>query len=392
MSAPLAAPDVGIGFWGVWAKHGAAVIASADFTAAASAGGVFTSPPSWLSISCATTGRTVQTSASTVVSGIGANAWRARNVGSGQGLSVESSRTNNSLGTDGLAERVAFDGSSTFVSGPGPDGSSNTGMAITWTGGAGQGYSTVYDATNITTSSTVCWSWWQKSPSSTAIDIVDMADVQWVQIGVPVSSTWTRATKIVSSAPLEQWMGWGHSSSSPTPSGSANIWGLQSEFACNYPSSYVPNHSTSTTITRAADVLSTTAAIAPSGRLNMSTTIAPNFAKTEQGVDAPILWWDANDQVFLRKSDAKIVVAVGGSVVLTSAALTWSREQGLTAACHLAPGGVLSLTVSGATSGNGTTTASGVAAFTTSPTAYLLGSSSGAAECIDLRQIAFYVP
>ena len=52
-----------------------------------------TTLPGWMTITCATTGRTSQTSASTIVAGLGANAARARNAGSGTGLSVENAMT-----------------------------------------------------------------------------------------------------------------------------------------------------------------------------------------------------------------------------------------------------------------------------------------------------------
>lgn len=109
-------------------------------------------------------------------------------------------------------------------------------------------------------------------------------------------------------------------------------------------------------------------------------------------MDSPLLWWDASNQIFLRQADAKLCVKIGGSVALASAALTWSREQALTLGVHLAPGGALTLSVAGATTGNGTTTAAGVAAFTTQATAYLLGTSAGAQECTDLRALGFYAP
>jgi hypothetical protein len=143
---------------------------------------------------------------------------------------------------------------------------------------------------------------------------------------------------------------------------------------------------------RAADTLSTTTAIAPSGRLNMTEVVAPNFASGEQGVDSPILWWSSTNQIYLQQSTGKVVVDVGGSPVLTSAALTWSREQAITVAVHLTPSGALSLTVSGATTGNGTVNTTGVGTFSTGATSYLLGTSSGAQECADLRSVSFAAP
>jgi hypothetical protein len=121
-------------------------------------------------------------------------------------------------------------------------------------------------------------------------------------------------------------------------------------------------------------------------------TFAPNFADEEQGVDAPLLWFDSQNQVLLQQASSKVAVMVADDIVLTSASLTWSRNQAITVMVSLDNSGALALTVSGATTGNGTTNASGVDPFTVGSTTYLLGTDDGAAECIDLQTVSFTTP
>ena len=172
--------------------------------------------------------------------------------------------------------------------------------------------------------------------------------------------------------------------------GSVLVYGYQIEGG-SYPSSVIVSTSGSAT-TRAADVLSvpSPSTIAPAGRFDATLTIAPNYATAEQAGDYDLLFFDSSNRLFLRASDNKIVMRIGGADVVSSA-LTWSREQALTIrAAHCASG--RTLTVSGATSGNGTTTAGAASAMTLPGTAYLLGNASGAEECSDLRAITFNVP
>lgn len=358
-----------------------------DFTTAVVANGVYVAPPAFLSLSCPTSGRTSQSSATGVVSGLGANAWRVRNVGNGSGLSIEAPRTSS------LLYQQTFSGGhwlgnagATFTTTTGPDGVANDALQATWTTAASSG---VINQSTIAGGSFPGYLsfWAQWASGATSIDAFDIDAGAFVD-NVALSTSWARNGQAIGTVSGGSNLGFGHASAAPA--GTANIFGPQVEFGALYPSSVFPT--VATAATRAADVLSTTAAIAPGGRLNMTGVFSPNFATAEQSFDMPLLWWSAGNQVYLRQTDSKIVVTVGGSVVLTSAVLAWSREQGLSVVCHLTPAGALMLTVSGATSGNGTTTVSGVAAFTTTPTAYVMGTSAGAQECVDLRQIGFAAP
>jgi hypothetical protein len=144
---------------------------------------------------------------------------------------------------------------------------------------------------------------------------------------------------------------------------------------------------------RAADVLSLSSpsTIAPGGFFDLDLTFAPHFATAEQGVDLNLFYLDASNRVFLRQSDAKIVLRLAGANNAVSSALTWSRNQALRIRARHTPREQV-LEVFQATSGNGAASASVAAAISLPATAYLLGSSTGAEESSDLRAVRFSRP
>lgn len=383
--AGLALPRMGLGLRG---RRGAApLVVPANFISAAVSAGLFTAPPSWLSISCATTGRTVQTGASTLVTGIGANAWRARNAGVATGLSVENAATNALVAAGGtpINCRGPNAGGMTITNGQAdPAGGTNAALFSQ----SAMSFGDYWNTAAPTAANVSAWVLWASGTGNAGLVAKWRSGGNYAPVTTSLT-TWTPIddydAAIGGACDFDCRVNTPGTSPGINPATSWYGYAAQMEAANKYRSSYIGG-------ARAADVLSTTAAIAPSGRLNMVATVAPNFATAEQANDSPILWWDANNNVTLQQSTSKVIVKVGGSVVLSSAALTWSREQGIGVAVHLTPGGSLSLGVNGATAGNGTSTATGVAAFTTSGTAYLLGTSSGAQECADLRTLGFYQP
>lgn len=171
------------------------------------------------------------------------------------------------------------------------------------------------------------------------------------------------------------------------PAGSCWVWGAQAEQDAKYPSSYLPT--TTATKTRDADVLSipSPSLVAPGGRFDFDLVFAPNYSSSEQGADHNLLYFGANDRVFLQQSTRKVVLRIGGADVLSNA-LTWSREQTIRVRARHASSGRY-LEISGAASGNGSTNAGAASALTLPGTAYLLGSNTGAEECADLRVVRF---
>jgi hypothetical protein len=171
--------------------------------------------------------------------------------------------------------------------------------------------------------------------------------------------------------------------------GTTLFWGIQAE-AGSYPTSVIPTSGGAGS--RDADVLSGAATmLVPNGYLDWTLELAPNFAQGEQAADEPLIWLDAKNQVYLRQSDGKIALLAGGVTVLASPALSFVREQTIT--LHLINSAMhgASLTVSGATTGNGTVTASATP-MSTPTTVYVLGNNLGAQECADLQKITILAP
>ncbi len=354
-------------------------IDSFDFTTAMISAGAYTLP-SWMAIACATTGRTSQQSASTIRTGYGANAARARSVdGAAFGLSVESARANQSphdasawptqAGTVAISAATDPAGASTNVVFNDTDAAvaSFRGEAITATAG------------------TICVSAWTKNTTAQAgtinSNLTDIAnagaipltggDTDWVRREVAGTTAGGSHFAVVQPRIID------------VQTGPVSVYSFQME-AGLYPGSAIGPG-----VSRAADVLSLSspALVAPGGFFDATIVVAPNYTQAEQGSDHDLLFFDTNNRVFVKASDHKIYLRIGG-VDVVSSALTWSRNQAITVhASHLAAG--RALVVSGATSGNGTTTGTAVAAITLPATAYVLGNASGAQECSDLRALGF---
>jgi hypothetical protein len=346
------------------------------------ASGLFTLP-SWLAIACATTGRTTQTSASTVVSGIGANAARARNIGSGCGLSVENARGNLAKYSSVLSQWTPFTTTIATDSTVAPDGTTTADTA-TWSTGTsyanGQGSSPIGPACVISI-------WALKSGATTPVQLFD-GQAGAYPVKLTLSTSWARYECKVSSATAAVCTtGFGNLLGG-VAAGSAVAWGAQIETDSAYPTSFLPNAG-NTQLSRAADVLSiaSPSLVAPGGFFKAELVVAPNYASTEFTGDHDLLYFGANDRLFIRQSDKKLVLRIGGADV-ASAALTWAREQPISIrASHTKQGRALA--VLGATTGNGSASAGAVSGLTLPGTAYLLGNSSGAQESASLMRVRF---
>lgn len=381
---------LGLGL-GLGTSQRSRVLAAFDFTTAAISGGLFTLPP-WLAIACATTGRTSQTGPATLRTGFGANAPRARSVdGSAWGLSVESARTNLCLrsselsnsGVWGANAGVTISADTTDVADPAGANLADK-IAYTTGGGAG-GYRFVQNVLSPSGNgvSYTATLWARLLSGSTTFRYTQNLATLFAEMTASGAwSRWERNNAGDGSSTLQQAM---YADAATDAAFALYGYGAQTEVG-KYPSSLVPT--AGATVARAADVHSipSPALIAPGGFFDATMVVAPNYAHAEHGVDHDLINF-GTVRAYLNASDHKVYLHTGGLDVASSA-LTWSRDQALSLRLVHARSG-RRIEVSGATTGNGITTGGADASFSLPGTAYLIGSSSGAQECADLRFVQF---
>ncbi len=352
---------------------------------AADAGSGLVTLPSWLTITCATTGRTSQTSASTIKAGFGANAARARNAGGGIGLSVENAMTNgnwrsNTLGSWNQQAGVAITENVVV----GPDGALVADELDVSLAADGTGAYVASDARAIVKTQSV---WGLQSGGACTMTISNP------QTGVPsvdivLGTSWSR---FECSAPVNAGTGvWLRRKPSGTNKGYF-CYAQSEEHA--YPTSALP--AAGVDVARAADVLSCTASvIAPGGFFDVLLVVAPNYANDETSVDHDLFYLDANNRLYFDASDEKVYFHFGGAADLSSAALTFDRETELIVrASYRASGRRLTIySADYATTVYDSGSQAAGAAISLPATAYLLGDNTGAQECADLREIQIYRP
>lgn len=355
------------------------VVAPIDFRAAARAGGVFTSLPAWFSLACATTGRTVQTSASTVVTGLGANARRAySHDGVTNGLLVECATTSHNTYQQVASFFLTAGGSVGAGTLTAPDGTTAAGRLV-WIDSQNFAGGTPNGDALATTALPACASIWAAGSGGTvAIDAWDNASGAWAATKT-IGVGWSRIDVSRAAGGGDSYGYWGHRSTAAA--GSAFLWGGQLEPNL-YPTSLMPG---TAPVARAADVASASASVVcPGGFFHARMVVAPIYATAEQEADHNLFFLDTNNRLFLRKSDAKVVLRVGGADI-ASAALSWARNQAISIEVVHSPRVGRRLVV------NGTTTTGAAASAVSLPaTAYILGASTGSEEAAALHAISFH--
>ncbi len=340
--------------------------------------------PSWLTIACATTGRTSQVSASAIKGGLGANAARCRSTdGSAKGLNVERAATNLCWQSKDLS------GANWAVSGATPVVTVNVQNAPDGTLTAdeldittGNGLFQDFNTDNVPFVASI----WGQLLTGGAASTINLTNPN---TGVPSTAM----------ALTAGWLRYSVSIGANNPQGlflqknsgtKIGVFSFAQMETGKYPTSAFP--AASTNATRAADVLAVPAPanLAPGGYFDLDLTFAPNYSSADMGVDHDLVFFDSNNRVFVQQSTLKIVLRIGGADVLSSA-LTWSRETAIRVqAKHLSTG--RSLTISGASTGNGAASGVAVSTFSLPATAYVLGNASGAEECADLRSLQVNTP
>lgn len=409
---------IGLGAW-IGTADGSRVLRSWNAAPSASASTGLVTLPSWLTVACATTGRTTMVGAASLVKGLGANAARARNVGAGWGLSIESARKNwlKQSETFGATWSPLGGGSVSADGATAPDGTSTMDGAVD-VNGVSNYYGFLQDPTTYpVNASTVCTSVWARSGSKSIIHLFMRAsgnyssyfDLGAGQIGTVGSSVLARSISGTgglyrcsvaypenTSFPNRQFRAAAVDNGAQyTGTGAVALWfwGAQQENGI-YPSSYIPNTTGQTA--RAADVLTvgTPSNIAPGGYYDVDLTIAPNYAQGETSADHPWLYFGAGSQLYYKQSDQKLYLQVPGASDIASGSLTFSRETAIRVrATHRADGRRLRVW----TDSNGTIVYdSGVQvaanALSLGSSVGVLGDTSTSAECADLRSITVYRP
>lgn len=340
--------------------------------------------PAWLTITCATTNRTSQQSATTVQKGYAANAARARNVGSGFGLSVECASTNR----DRFSEAVGswtMSGSATASDANGqtaPDGTL-TADKLNWIAGADSLGSGLLTA--VTNGTRACCSVWAlQDGSTTQIQSYDSNSAVWNDT-FTLTSSWQRISSKGTAGASNTLNRWGRHG--VIAAGAAWLWGTQLEDK-GYPTSYIV--SAAGGVARAGDVLVAAPAVAlPSGFFRLDMTFAPNYADTEFGSDHNLFYVDANNRIYLKQSDKKVYIVVGGQATASSA-LTFSREDAIRIVASHTPSAGQSLAVyKNAVQVGSTVTDSTVKTAISAPSSVgILCDTTAAVECADLRSLA----
>jgi hypothetical protein len=101
-----------------------------------------------------------------------------------------------------------------------------------------------------------------------------------------------------------------------------------------------------------------------------------------------LLYLEDKTRLYLNRNDRKLYLKIE-NVLVSSAALEFTREQELTITVEHKEGANIQLTVAGANMGDGTYPGMPAGPANTSKTLYILGKDTGAEECGDLRLIKF---
>ncbi len=344
--------------------------------------------PGWLTITCPTLQRSAQDSASTVVTGFGANTARAfSRDGVSFGLLIEPGATNDiseqnfngagawtDVGTPVLTTATSPDGDVESVELEDDDAGVIEAKTRAITGLATGRYTVSAWSQYLGAAGTIGARVPLLSGITPTLDVtVNGADADWTYRS-------DSDTLTVITSPLVEFI---PRDTAVADVGSARMWGMQGEQRA-YPTSF--QGADNATFTRAADVLSAASdVIAPAGLFDIVLRYRPHYSETEitSGGEHNLIFFDANNRLFFRESSATFVLELDG-VELASAAVTFARHDELTiTAKHTLLG--RTLIVAGATTGNGTTEAAAVDPMTEIPmVAYVLGGPTGAEEGADL--------
>jgi hypothetical protein len=291
-----------------------ATVFAADFTGFTPGAGSATTLD--IAVARSSSNATVQTSASTVTSGIGTNTGRIFSDGTHTGLLLEESRTNLvgdsdnltagswSAGTatttrpltpsgpdsQSLASRVANIGDQAGAFAQGTFGAGAV-VASWWSrttgGSAGKGQGYLYDGTNVVAS-------------------MHNIDGSWSHHAITQSGSHASASCQFAVHSGHDWT----ASGGGNPGNMDNVYRLLQLELASFATSHIAT--SGGTAIRAADLASTTTDLRVSGALKIEFSLLPLGASSQYGADQFLWWKDASNNAKIVQSTRKIAVTLNG--------------------------------------------------------------------------------
>jgi len=338
---------------------------------------------SWMTYECATAETTAQTSASTLRTGFAADAPRGFSrdgstwylLGEPEAVNLVTDQDVSGAGWSSLGTPVVT-GS---ISDPAGGASAyriddNDGAAVEH-----RFRGVTYQAGAMTLSS------WARHDGGTGAGVLREGATGGVDLSVPIpaaATAWARYVDSTASHPggADQVVLSPRSVSADT--GAVDFYGVQIE-AGLYPTSFIDG-------TREAGNLKlTTSAICPRGYFDVELTVAPPWAHDAFATEHDWLHLDGSDnRLYFDGADDKLKLVVNGTEI-ESSALTWAAHAAITVRVVSLPTG-MSLTVSGAATGNGTVTGSAAGQIAPPDFLYVGGDASGCQQSLLVRAIHSY--
>ncbi len=344
--------------------------------------------PSWLTVTCPTAERSIQTGPATVRTGFAANTARARSLdGLTWGCAGEPLTTNAMTEQD--LNNWSPGGTPVITSAVTPAGTTED-VEVEDDNAAGA--ESISTPVTIVIGTTYVLSAWTQvlapAPSNfTYLRALVAPAVGFIQAAV--ETAWTLHVSATAEVATQSSSG-----VFMTPRlnvvadvGATRLWGTQLEGRL-YPTSFMG--ADNATFTHAADVFTVEdpEVLAPDGYFALRFTIVPYYADTEAAGDHNLLWFDDDNRLFWDGAAGKFVLRLDG-VDLTTAATTFSGNQQLVLTVRHKIDGA-AITLAGATTGNGAVTGDPQDAITLPTNIHLMGTNLGAEEGADLRMIEVF--
>ena len=274
--------------------------------------------PSGLSFSRASSGYTVQSSATTLISGgFAVDVARIGSDGTHKGLVLEEARTNNAQYAVLVGNPVSATGTPTVSDITGPDGAT-TGRQIQDTNASGFQFQ-FFNPNNFSNGTAVIASCWGKlvaGTQGTAQVNGDSADL------VFTSASWAKVANPGTSNAVSPFsINFVPTNLVASSLGTCAFYGMQYE-AGKFASELILT--TGAAATRAGERLWFTTAPVSGGKVSLELQLQPRGASNAYGSAMRILTIDANNYVEISQSTLQVTCVVGGASQTLSTAMSWA--------------------------------------------------------------------